>query len=473
MQNKIARLITNNFHLKVIAAIVAVMMWLLVVNTDDPEITRQFYSTVSVENGSYLTDSGLYYDIVEGTDVVYFNVTAKRSNMDKLSTTDFKAVANLENAVVPTELGKVKVPIEVSAIRYSGLVSIGKPASDLEITVENLVTEQFMITANSTGDVADGYATGNVSVSPNIIRISGPESMVNRIGKVVATVDVSNMSSDVVASVIPQILDADGIPLDKSKLSLSVAAVNVSSGILDVKTVPINFSVSGTPQAGYRFVNVRTDVNSVEIKGSASALNEITAINIPESGIDISGATGDVTQVIDLSVYLPDGVTVKDTSKAKVTVNCHIAKIVSRAINLFASDIEIRNLSDDLTVYYPETAVKVNVTAVEEVINRINSGNMGATIDLLGYKEGEYTVDVVLDLGMDVDYDDVRCLVTLIPANDTEENNANDEPTDSSSTVQPEDNDASSSENGVSTGQETSSSNNNIEGESASQSKPD
>ncbi len=44
MQNKIARLIINNFHLKVIAAIVAVFMWLIVVNTDDPEITRQFYS---------------------------------------------------------------------------------------------------------------------------------------------------------------------------------------------------------------------------------------------------------------------------------------------------------------------------------------------------------------------------------------------------------------------------------------------
>ncbi len=471
MQNKIARLITNNFHLKVIAAIAAVFLWLIVVNTDDPEITRQFYSSVSVENGSYLTDSGLYYDIVEGTDVVYFNVTAKRSNMDKLSTADFKAVANLKNAVIPPELGEVKIPIEISAIRYSGVVSIGKPATDLAISVENLVTEQFMITANSTGTVADGYATGAISVSPNIIRIAGPESLVNRISKVVATVDVSNMSSDVVANVIPQILDEDGTPIDKSKLTLSVSSVNVSSGILDVKTVPINFSVSGTPQAGYKFVNVRTDVNSVEIKGTASALNEITAINIPESSIDISGAAGDVTQVIDLSVYLPDGVTVKDASSSKVTVNCHIAKIVSRAINLFTSDIDIRNLGDGLSVYYPESAIKVNVTAIEEVVNRVNSGNMGATIDLLDYKEGEYTVDVVLDLDADITYDDVTCDVTLkgTDNNPTETETPEDE--DAPSQDSQTDDAVSSSGNGLS-GNQSTSSNNNIGGESASQAKP-
>lgn len=50
MLNRIIKMITNNFGLKILAVVFACVLWLAVVNIDDPVTTRSFTTTVSVEN---------------------------------------------------------------------------------------------------------------------------------------------------------------------------------------------------------------------------------------------------------------------------------------------------------------------------------------------------------------------------------------------------------------------------------------
>ena len=61
MLKKIVKRITNNFGLKILAVIFSGVLWLAVVNIDDPNTTRTFTTTVSIENGDYLTGIGKYY----------------------------------------------------------------------------------------------------------------------------------------------------------------------------------------------------------------------------------------------------------------------------------------------------------------------------------------------------------------------------------------------------------------------------
>ena len=55
------KVITNNFGLKLLAALFAVILWLVVVNIDDPKISQRFSATVVIENAEYLTDQGKYF----------------------------------------------------------------------------------------------------------------------------------------------------------------------------------------------------------------------------------------------------------------------------------------------------------------------------------------------------------------------------------------------------------------------------
>ena len=417
------KVITNNIGLKLLAALFAMILWLVVVNIDDPAISERFTASVVIENGEYLREQGKYFEVLNDTNTIVFAVTAKRSYIEKLSNTDFKAVANMENAAIDSEKGIGKVPIEVTALRYSSQVTISKATQNLEIALDNLAQQQFIIDVETVGTPAEGCALGEVAVTPNLLKISGPESVVSRIDHAVAAIDVTNMTTDVVASVVPMLYDKEERPIDKSELTLNLSTVTVTAKILDIKDVSLIFNVSGTPAEGYTYTGMEFDPKTIAIKGTASALNSVTAITIPESALDISGAREDITQVIDVSEYLPRGVAVADNARTKVTVTVHIAQLATRTMNLFPSMIKVLNLPQEYDLSFNSAVVRITVSGMAEDIAALDVSDIRASIDASQLGPGMQEVEVALDLGEGIYHDPVYVTITI-----TEEDSGSDEP---------------------------------------------
>lgn len=432
------KIITNNFGLKLLAALFAVFLWLVVVNIDDPKISQRFSASVVIENEDYLTDQGKYYEVLDDTNTIVFTVTAKRSYIEKLSNTDFKAVANMENAAIDNESGRGKVPIEVTALRYSTLVTISKTTQNLEIALDNLAQEQFMIGVETTGELPDGRALGDVAVSPNLLRVSGPESVVSMIDHVTATIDVTNVTTDVVASVMPTLYDSEGKVIDKNKLTLNMTTVTVTVRILDIKDVSLIFDVTGTPADGYAYMDMEYEPKTISIKGTVSALNNVTAVHIPGSALNISGARDDITQVIDVSEYLPDGVTVSDQSQAKVTVTVHIAQLATRSFNIFPSSVNVLDLPEGYHLSFGNSVIRVNVSGVAEDLAALDAGSIVASIDASSLMPGRHEVELALEMPDNLHYEPVRVTVTV--TEDTADEPDVEEPgTDDPNTEEPAD----------------------------------
>lgn len=422
------KVITNNFGLKLLAALFAVILWLVVVNIDDPKISQRFSATVVIENAEYLTDQGKYFEVLDDTNTIVFTVTAKRSYIEKLSNTDFKAVANMENAAIDNESSTGKVPIEVTALRYSSLVTISKAPQNLEISLDNLAQDQFIVGVETTGTLPEGCALGEVTVSPNLLKVSGPESVVDVIDHVTASIDVTNMTTDVVASVIPTLYDNNGNVIDKSELMLNMSTVTVTVRILDTKDVSLIFNVTGTPADGYAYMDMEYEPKTIAIKGTASSLNNVAVINIPESALDISGARGDITQVIDVSEYLPAGVTIADQSQAKVEVTVHIAQLSTKMINIFPSSVHVLNLPDGYKLSFDTSVIRVNLNGMEEDIAALDTNNIVASIDAGQLTPGTHEVELVLDLDENIYHERVMVTVTVTEET-TGEPDEPDEPT--------------------------------------------
>ena len=89
--------LTNNWGLKVLAFLIAVFMWLIVVNIDDP-ITDKIYTgiPVSVINEDVVTDNNRTYQIVDDTQTVNVVVSAKRSVLSKIKSDDISATADMK-----------------------------------------------------------------------------------------------------------------------------------------------------------------------------------------------------------------------------------------------------------------------------------------------------------------------------------------------------------------------------------------
>lgn len=393
MLKKITKLITNNFGLKILAVLFSIALWLVVVNIDDPKTTRTFTTTVSIENGNYLTGIGKYYEIVNNSSTVTFKASGKRSYLERMSNSDFKAVADLE-AIENMN----RVPIDITPQRYTSNVSVTNKTYYLELEVEELRSESFVIAVETVGEVGDQKALGSVSISPNILRVSGPSSVVEMVDKVIARVDVDNMTSDMIDSVIPLLYDAKGNEMNTSELSFNMQSVTASVQILDTKEVTINFQTSGTPPDGYEYIGTEYSPQTVWVKGQVAVLNTMNSITVPKEVLDLTDATEDIEKTVDVSSYLPEGVTLVDSSQAKIEVRVKLEKHETRKFKVPTANIAVKNLSDEYSVKFLEDSVEIELEGLSTDLDELDPETLTGSIDASGMTDGEHKLNLELNL---------------------------------------------------------------------------
>ena len=399
MGNKILKTLTKNLGFKILAVVFAFILWLVVYNTDDPTVTVSYTTNVTVENASAVTEMNKCYEVLNGTNTVTFAVTAKRSVLNKLEDTDFTAVADMNRMIVNEEGDEANVPIEITSKRSNSYNGKNKY---LQVSLEDLMKRRFIITADTSGKVADGYALGEVTVTnPNVLNVSGPASIVNKIDSVVATIDVEGMSMNLSDNVIPALYDADGQEIDTTKLKLSNTTVTISAKILSVKEIPLVFSTTGVPYGDYRVVEISSKPETVKVKGSSTILNPLSSLTIPGDVLNVSRAREDITTTIDISEYLPDGVELVNASDATVTVTVRIEAYESKKFNLNTSQITVDGLDTNYDLSFEQSTVAVTVSGLKDNLNVLTVSQLSASIDVTDLGVGTHQVNLELSLDED------------------------------------------------------------------------
>lgn len=431
MGNKILKTLTKNLGFKILAVVFAFILWLVVYNTDDPTITVSYTTNVTVENASVVTDMNKCYEVLNGTNTVSFAVTAKRSVLNKLEDTDFTAVADMNRMIVNEDGDKANVPIEIISKRSNSSLKYNEKNKYLEVSLEDLMKRRFIITADTSGKVADGYALGEVTVTnPNVLNVSGPASIVNKIDSVVATIDVDGMSMNLSDNVIPALYDADGQEIDTTKLKLSNTTVTISAKILSVKEIPLVFSTSGVPYGDNRVVEISSKPETIKVKGSSTTLNPLSSLNIPGDVLNVSGASEDITTTIDISEYLPDGVELVNASDATVTVTVRIEAYELKKFNLSTSQINVNGLDSNYDLSFDQSTVAVTVSGLKNDLNKLNTSQLSASIDVTDLGVG--THQVKLDLNLDEDNYAYQTITVTIEIKDKTKNDSENTDDDSS-----------------------------------------
>ena len=431
MGNKILKTLTKNLGFKILAVVFAFILWLVVYNTDDPTITVSYTTTVTVENASVVTDMNKCYEVLNGTNTVSFAVTAKRSVLNKLEDTDFTAVADMNRMIVNEDGDKANVPIEIISKRSNSSLKYNEKNKYLEVSLEDLMKRRFIITADTSGKVADGYALGEVTVTnPNVLNVSGPASIVNKIDSVVATIDVDGMSMNLSDNVIPALYDADGQEIDTTKLKLSNTTVTISAKILSVKEIPLVFSTSGVPYGDNRVVEISSKPETIKVKGSSTTLNPLSSLNIPGDVLNVSGASEDITTTIDISEYLPDGVELVNASDATVTVTVRIEAYELKKFNLSTSQINVNGLDSNYDLSFDQSTVAVTVSGLKNDLNKLNTSQLSASIDVTDLGVGTHQVN--LDLNLDEDNYAYQTITVTIEIKDKTKNDSENTDDDSS-----------------------------------------
>ena len=419
--------LTNDLGLKILSLLIAVGLWLVVINIEDP-VSSQSFSNIPVtfQNADVLTEQGLVYEVQEGTGVIRnITVYGPRSVVEQLSSSDVVATADFDNLTAANT-----VPIDFNVTRFTDKITkIKGSINTAKLSIEKEKTIRLVLKVSAVGDVAEGYLLGNMTPDQNQIIITGAESVVNRISKAVAEVDVTDATANIATYADVMLLDSEGNPVSSDSLTQKVTSVRVSVEVLTTKRVPLSFNTSGSPAEGYAVGGtIESNPSLVTVAGTQSALNSLSRIEIPAEEINITGQRNDMNISVDISDYLPSGVTLAEEGfNGKVMVTVHIEPAESKSFILHGENV---SLSKEISGYtatieeLPEIET-VKLDGLAENLDAISSDSLTATIDmdevlkdagLSKWQEGTYDAKVHIDLpdGVTVNEETEELIVKVI-----------------------------------------------------------
>ncbi|MBS4931689.1 MAG: hypothetical protein KH020_10290 [Clostridiales bacterium] len=393
--------ILDNWAMKVLSVILAIIIWLLVTNIDNPYTTKTFTDiSVNVINEDALLKKNKTWDIIEG-DKVTVTLKAKRSVIDKLTRADIQATADLSKLSITNA-----VPINVTVSHYEEEIKEKNLGSvdTLKVKLENMKTKQFAVTVETIGDVGAGYAIGTKIPTPNIVEVTGPESLIKRINQVRATISVDGIVSDETFSVEPSYYNYDGDKLDSSRLSCNVERLEVSINLLKTKKVDLSVETVGEVAKGYQLESVLLEPKSVTIAGTEEKLKDLDTILV--DGLSVEGLTEDTEENIDITDYLPDGIKLAQESP-DVRVKIQIVPLDMNSIKIPVNRISVQNQSQSMTLTYEEDEITVKVRGEQKDIKDLDISDLTPSIDLSGLEVGKHKVKVKLKTLENAYYEDI------------------------------------------------------------------
>lgn len=386
--------LTNNLSLKIIAVLFSAFLWLMVVNVSDPIETKRFYSEVGVVNPEVVTSRGMTYQLSEDSKTVLIMVKAERSVLEKIKPADIVATADfkeLQNNFVP-----VRIKINGFEGRYEEASATPR---NVQIKTEDTEKKTFPLTPVTTGSLQQGYVVGKLTAEPQSIDISGPMSSVGRINKVIAKVDVSELSEDTVLKAELIYYDSAENVIDKSLLTsnVDIKGVNVNVEVMDTKKVELIFDRREIRTAeGYAVTGLEIEPQYITVAGDKERLDGMEYIEIGSSALKQEGLTENREVVVDIAQYLPKDLSLSDAATGSVVVNILVDKAGEKSITIPVRSVTVNNVPPNMELSYgPEQDVELRFQGSDEVLAGLTNKKIAASIDLKDYKkEGTYSVPV-------------------------------------------------------------------------------
>ncbi|WP_042277546.1 CdaR family protein [[Clostridium] dakarense] len=325
----------HNTRIKLISLLSAVVLWMYVMAVVDPEETKLFEDIpVEITNMNQLADKDLviYPEVDLTTDIA---ITGKLSNLQKVNKNNIHIYGEINN-LEGNSAGEGNNQIYLKA-SVPGKVTHEFKSGVLVVNLEKLVKEKRAIEVNVEGKARDNIEP--VTMDKDSVRVSGPRVLVNKVQKVVATLNVGDEVNDSSKELSLVPVDENGKKVEGIHLDSSKVTVNVK--FLKQKTVPINVKFSNNSQVEENLKDYTISQKTITIKGKKDIVDSIDAINTKP--VDLSSITEDTSK--DIYLEIPEGISVEFKY---ITIKLDAVKYINSNLTYASEDVELRNLSDTI-----------------------------------------------------------------------------------------------------------------------------
>ncbi len=297
MMARLRTALQRNLPAKLIALIIAIVLWLFVMNEQNPQIDGSF--TVNVE----LVNVPEGYKITQTEKNVKLKVRGARSFFVAAEPEGFKAYADIAGL----ESGDHKV--KVHAVLPQGFELVDVQPENISVYLDEIIQKSVRIDLIVTGAAAAGYTVGKISQEADTTIVKGPKSRVEEIDRAIGYVGLSGNRESFTLQVPLTPINSDGKAVEEVELlsrSLNVS-VQLARG-LTRKIVSVHPVVDETLPEGFTLEKVQVDPLKIEIAGDVSVITKLSSIDTEKIIVADMKQSGKKT----VHLAVPEGVAISN-----------------------------------------------------------------------------------------------------------------------------------------------------------------
>ena len=263
--------IDKNWQLKIICFLLAIVLWFVIINEQNPLSEGSYTVPITVENlnSQYITSN------VPKT--VYVRLSGPRNTIINVGPSDIKAYIDLSDV----QEGTVDVPIHVEI--PSGTELKKQSMTSTKITVDVYTVNEFKLTPHIVGNLDEKDFISELKIVPEKVVVSGARRLIQEVSQAVIEVPVNQRNSDFALMAPIRLYDSEGSPVEGLEMTPWQSNVKVTIGHDAMsKSVPLNVNITG--QTENKTVTIQP--TSIQIRGSADTLRSISSIDLPDINVE-------------------------------------------------------------------------------------------------------------------------------------------------------------------------------------------
>ncbi len=378
---RILRWLAKNFGTLLTAFILAVIVWVSAVIASDPNENHPLSRPVPIELVGQDSNLQILGEVPSTVSVVLRAPSSVWTtlNDDPQAVT---AKADLANLGAGTHNVPVQVQITPHLVRL-----ISQDPEQVTINLDPIVSKVFTVTLTVTGNPPVGYQAQAPILDPEVVTVTGAESLVSKVDQAHISLDITNANQTVVRGIVPSLLDKEGQVVNG--LTITPPSVTVTQPITllgGYRYVIVRAVTVGQVATGYRVTNIYiTPIGVVVFSSNPELVNNLPGY-VETQPIDLTGKDDDFETLADLN--LPVGITVVGDSKVLAQVSIAMVES-SLAVSL---PVEIIGVSPGLLAISDPPVVNVILSGPVPILNTLGSTDVRVVVDITGYDVGTYTL---------------------------------------------------------------------------------
>lgn len=297
MMTGLRNMLQHNLLVKILALAVAVVLWLYVMNDQNPSIESSYSVPVSMDGAP----DG--YQMHAADDTVTIRVRGPRSLFVAADRGDFHAKLNFADYAE----GEKLYAVEASVPYGFELVSVSP--DKIAVTLDRVVQKTFKVDLATGGSPASGLAVDKITQADAAATVEGPRPLVERVTRITAHVNLGGQTQDF--SVTAPLVAVSGDGREVAGLTVTPDQTEISVKFargLSRKVVEIKVKARSDLPPQFKLESLAAEPGRIEIAGAEDVLKSITSIETEE--LSLSDVKKNETRRAQLR--LPEGVTVTD-----------------------------------------------------------------------------------------------------------------------------------------------------------------